>query len=130
MADFHHSNPNNAFVDIKTAAPAQQAHTATRLRTVSIYFCDWPAGTGTAPKNINPHLPRTVGVVVYALPSGDKLVPLTVIDDFASGCWVTFALTDQGQEEWPSSVRLRLTGIVGDGATLSAIAWDTVGSDA
>lgn len=36
-----------------------------------------------SPKNVHPHMPRTVGVVVYALPSKQKLVALTVVDDFA-----------------------------------------------
>lgn len=48
---------------------------------------------------------------------------------FLGGAWLTFGLTaGEGEEElarvWPS-LRLRFTGIVGDGPTLSAIAFDS-----
>jgi len=122
VVDFRHANPNNAFIDINMHSTSPV--TFVGRRTVSIYLCDWPVPTGGDPKNINPNLPRTVGVVMYELPSGDKLVPLTVVENFAGGgAWVTFSLDAAGR--WPS-VRLRFTGIVGDGVTLSAVAFDTV----
>eukprot|EP01052_Picozoa_sp_SAG31_P007665 SAG31_NODE_369_length_16731_cov_36.453283_2_plen_1168_part_00 len=130
IVDFSLSNPNNAFVDINMVG----GHGGSTSTTISIYMCDWHLGRQN-PKNIFPHLNRTVGVVVYALPSKEKFVPLTVVDNFSSGVWITFAMASShntnGDEmngttllSWPS-LRLRFTGIVGDGVTLSAIAFDT-----
>ena len=112
ILNYDEKNNLNSYIDFLFDRHLLKSSTEEVEVRISLYLCDWPAPTVTLDTNWS----RKVGVVAFDRETMNTIAPITIVSEFQGGVWMSWT--------YHTSLRFRIVSVLGNGPTLSAVAFN------